>query len=71
MFDAYETVLAVYEDTPSNQQKDFFVNNAQNKISRKLKIQLKLFFFSIYKNSIFHLCPNVARFLKKGFILED
>jgi len=36
MFDAYETVLAVYEDTPSNQQKDFFVNNAQNKISRKL-----------------------------------
>ena len=52
MFDAYETVLAVYEDTPSNQQKDFFVNNAQNKISRKLKIQLKLFFFDLQKFNI-------------------
>ena len=53
MFDAYETVLAVYEDTPSNQQKDFFVNNAQNKISRKLKIQLKLFFFRFTKIQYF------------------
>ena len=52
MFDAYETVLAVYEDTPSNQQKDFFVNNAQNKISRKLKIQLKLFFSDLQKFNI-------------------
>ena len=28
-------------------------------------------FFSIYKNSIFHLCPNVARFFKNSFIWED
>ena len=32
----------------------------------KTLIQLKLV-FSIYKNSVFHLCPNVARFLKNSF----
>ena len=25
-------------------------------------------FFSIYKNPIFHWCPNVARFFKNSFI---
>jgi len=28
-------------------------------------------FFSIYKNFIFHLCPNVARFFKNSFIWKD
>ena len=28
-------------------------------------------FFSIYKNSIIYLSPNVARFLKNSFIWKD
>ena len=33
-------------------------------------IQLKLS-FSIYKNLIFHLCPNVALYLKNSFVWKD
>ena len=33
-------------------------------------IQLKLL-FSIYKNSIFYLCPNVIRFLENSFIRAE
>ena len=46
--------------------------NARKKVNIFKDIKFENFlsietFFSIYKNSIFHLCPNVARFFKNSF----